>query len=114
MLQLSKFRRNFGNSDRIKTVKFTYPKLVFLNLVSRCAVVKVRFQRTLKTIQSDPRLRIFAKFLFERSLTFRFRFFEALINTNLFCPVCDRCYQILVRFRSEHLTAVAWDLLPKS
>ena len=30
------------------------------------------FRRTLKTIQSDPRLRIFAKFLFERSLTFRF------------------------------------------
>ena len=49
-----------------------YPKLVFLNLVSRCAVVKVRFRQTLKTIQSDPRLRIFAKFLFERSLTVRF------------------------------------------
>ena len=38
------------------------------------------YRRALKTIQSDPRLRIFAKFLFERSLTFRFRFFEASFN----------------------------------
>ena len=68
MLQLSNARseseRGFGNSDRIKTVKLFYPKLVFLNLVSCCAVVKVRFRQTLKTIQSDPRFRIFREVSF--------------------------------------------------
>ena len=66
------------------SVKLFYPKLVFLNLVFRCAVVKVRFRQTLKTIQSDPRLRIFAIILFERSLTFRFASLKLLDERFLF------------------------------
>ena len=68
MLQLSKFRRNFGNSDR-NPVKFLLPKLVFSESfftvqLSRCASANPEDDTEVEHLEEHA--------IPERSLTFRF------------------------------------------
>ena len=59
MLQLSKFRRNFGNSDR-NPVKFLLPKLVFSESfltvqLSRCAFALLKKESMWVAVDSNHR-----------------------------------------------------------
>ena len=92
-------RRSDPETNRFGKISFTlklvFPESFLAVQLSRCAAVRgardgnsVRraratpYRQTLKTIQSDPRLRIFAIILFERSLTFRFASLKLFNDTD--------------------------------